>query len=397
MGDLKFTMFDLIRDPYPVYREMRKSGPIHWNEEYHCWCIIDYDVSREFFKEEHLSADLTLHLKRTVYPEKIRNTIDPLLDLCKAWLLFSDPPYHTVSRKLLAPFFGPAALDALMPKIEVEAMRLLDACSGEWDLVNQFSLPLMLFVLSEIMGFPKEDGPSLFRWGEVLVDFSASLIRTSDVIDPALEAMEQEEKYLKALIKKAVASDNPSFIKTVYQGMQEMECDVDDLWKWMSFLLIAGAGTTRDFISNGMLALLRNPSQLSLLQEKPELLSLALEELLRFDAPGQSAFRTATQDIEISGVTIKKGDQIRIFFGAINRNPKDFKNPDTLDITRSPNKHISFGAGVHFCIGNVLARAISRFVFSEIIKRFPNLTLVTKDPERINIVGLRGVKSLIVK
>jgi len=397
MNNSTYTLFDLIRDPYSIYKAMRKLGPIHWDTKYQYWCVIDYTIARELFKDTRLSSDVTPYLTETMYPEKSRETAQDLIDLFKSWILLSDPPYHTISRKILYPSFSPASIAKLTPKIKAQTKLLLDAVGNEWDLVEQLSRPLVVFAITEILGLPKEDAPLFFQWNADLGTFSEAVVRTADLTEPALRAVAGEKSYFQNLIKEAVRSDKKSFIKTTYQSMQEMQVNVDDLWKWLSLLLIAGTETTRNLIGNGMLALLQHPSQFELLRDDPTLIQSAVEELLRFDAPIQSLMRVATEDIQVADVTIKTGQYVRFFYGAINRDPKGFENPDTLDITRSPNKHLSFGAGIHFCLGHALARLTASVCFSEVIKRFPNLKLVTQDPEWVGGVTLRGVKSLVVK
>jgi len=397
MNSPKYTLFDLIHDPYPVYKEMRKLGPIHWNKEYQCWCVVDYAVSRELLKEPRLSCDITPYIKNTVYPENLREKSGPVIDLFKSWIFLSDPPGHTVCRKILSPSFSPSEVALLIPKITEQVALLLNACGDEWDVMAQFSEPLVLFVITEIMGLPKKDAAMFFQWNKDLSAFMDSVIRTPDLIDPALKVVAEQKAYFHKIIEDALHSDKPSFIKTVHQGMQELQCDVNELWKWLSFLLAAGIETSRSFIGSALLALLQHPSQFALLRDKPDLLETAIEELLRYEPSIQSVLRVAKEDIQINDVTIKTGEYVRFFYGAVNRNPKDFKEPDVLDITRSPNKHLSFGAGIHFCLGQALARSTACIAIPAVLKRYPNLKLVTQDPEWVGGVTFRGLKSLGVK
>jgi len=397
MGNPKYTLFDLIRDPYPVYKAMQKSGEIHWNNEYHHWCVVGYTVSRELLKDPRLSSDFTPYIKNTGYPIEMREKVGPVIDLFKSWLFLSDPPNHTVCRKILSPSFSPSEVALLEPKITEQAALLLEACEDEWDVMEQFAEPLAAFVITEIMGLPKEDASLFFQWNTDLSAIMDAVIRTPEVVEPALKAIAEQKLYFKKIIEAAVRSDKPSFIKTTYQGMQEMDCDVNDLWKWLSSLLLAGVQTSRDFIGSAILALLQHPSQFQLLRDKPSLLEAAVEELLRYEPSIQSSLRIAMEDISIADVTIKSGEFIRFFYGAINRNPKDFEKPDVLDITRSPNKHLSFAAGIHFCLGQALARTTASIAIPAVLKHYPNLKLVTQDPEWVGGVTFRGLKSLGVK
>lgn len=395
MKPTEWTLYDWVKNPSEVYAKMRAAGPIHWNDEYHGWLVIDYGLARELLKDPRLSSDTTESLKLTAFPKKSRDKVDPLLKLYQSWLIFSDPPYHTALRKVLNPHFTKSALADRAKSIEKHARDLLSQCSGEWDVMKQFAGPLPLRVMADLMELSYEEIPNFLEWDAQLALFIEAVLRSPDITADALSAMENQKQFFSKAIERA-SSDG--FINTLWSELKtESVFSEDTYWQVLSMLLATGTETTRNLIGSGLFALLKHPEQYQLLQQKPALLDSAIDECLRFYSPIQSVFRKATDDIEINDIKIQKDHYVRIILGAINRDPNSFENPDTFDITRNPNKHLSFGAGIHFCIGQVLARLEAQIVFPIILEEFPNLELVTKDPEWIGGTTFRGLKSYIVR
>lgn len=391
----QWSIFDWVRNPPEVYAKMRASGPIHWNEDYKGWLVIDYDLARELLKDPRLSSDTTEALKLTAFPKRSREQVEPLLDLLRSWLIFSDPPYHTALRKVLNPYFAKSALAERAKSIEMHARNLLSNCEGEWDFMEKFAGPLPARVMADLMGLPYDAILDFLSWDAQLASFIGSAVRSPDVTAGALMAMRYQKQFFNQVIA-AAAPD--SFLVSLKSALEQEDLfSKDDFWKILSMILATGTETTRNLIGSGMFALLSNPEQYQLLQQKPELLDSAIDECLRFYSPVQSVFRLATDEIAINDIKIEKGHYVRIILGAINRDPNSFENPDRFDITRNPNKHLSFGAGVHFCLGQVLARLEAQIVFPIILEKFPQLQLVTQDPEWVGGTTFRGIESFFVK
>lgn len=391
----EWTLFDWVENPPEVYAKMRAAGPIHWNNEYHGWLVIDYDMARELLKDSRLSSDTTEALKLTTFPVRSREKVEPILDLYRSWLIFSDPPYHTALRKVLNPYFSKTALAERAKSIEQHARELLSQCSGEWDVMEKFAGPLPSRVMADLMELPYKAIPDFLKWNAQIAAFIESVLRSPGITADALSAMEHQRQFFNKAIESA-SSDG--FLARLWAEIETNDLlPKENYWQLLSMLLATGTETTRNLIGSGLFALLSHPDQYQLLQQKPELFDSAIDECLRFCSPIQSVFRLAIDDIKINDMTIEKGHYVRIILGAINRDPDSFENPDEFDITRDSNKHLSFGAGIHFCIGRMLARLEAQTVFPIVLEKFPNLKLVAKEPEWIGGTTFRGIKSFFVE
>lgn len=398
MAAFEFTLFDLIHNPYAIYKKMRECGPIYWDPKYKCWFVTDYEIAKTLLKDARVSSDISPYLYETTFPVKSREKIQPLMDLFASWLVFSDPPYHTELRKILNPFFGSAALKMMEPKIKKHTVDLLGACGDDWDVTKQFSAPLTTTIITELMEMPNADADQLVQWNDVIGEFMESVVRTPEITEPALQALREQKHYLLDFIEKGLQSNKPNFVKSLHEGLQQQEkIKPDAYWHLLSMLLGAGSETTKNMIGNGLLALLQHPEQFNALKNDPSLIETAVDELLRYDTSVQSMIRHVKGTIEMGDVTIEAGQYVRIFIGAVNRNETYFEDADRFDIRRLPNKHLSFGAGIHFCIGQALARLTLRICIPAILKRFPNLKLATQALEWTGGVTLRGLKSLNVR
>jgi len=379
---VQYTYFDIIHHPDKVYDQMREQGAIHWNKKYQVWLVVRHAEARDLLRDPRLSSKITGSMELTTFPVRSRGKVKPILDLFNHWLLFSDPPYHTEMRKLLMPYFTKPALDAMTPKIKAHTEELLSHCQGEWDFVEKFARQLPAKIMADLVGLPYDDMPLFCRWNSALSDFMEAVVRTPEIVDKALSALKSEEAYF--LKPKSMQSD---FMK---QLPKEQALYV------LSMLIAAGVETSQNVLANGLYRLLSQADQWELLKKQPELLMSAINECLRYDSPAQSMLRVATEEVAVGGVTIKQGEYVRIVLAAINRDPNDFENPHQFDITRDPNKHLAFGSGIHFCIGQVLARLTASIAFPAIIKKFPHLKLKTQNPEWVGGIVLRGLKELMV-
>lgn len=372
-----------------------------WGENSRCWYVSRYSdvqaISRDLnYGKEFSSFGQVNPLIRMLPPVK------EMMEARVAFMLNQDPPDHTRLRSLVNKAFTPSMVASMRPHIQKITDSLLDAVEkgGRMDLVEQFAFPLPVTVIAEMLGVPAEDMEQFKNWSrpmaEMLEPGDASLSTKAH----AARALHQLLAYLKPLIEKRRKEPQADLISALVQAEEQgQKLTGDEVIGNVVLLLIAGHETTVSLISNGIFNLLRHPDQLELLKEKPELIATAVDELLRFDSPVQLTRRLASEDVEIAGEQVKEGQMLVLLLGSANRDPDYFENPDTMDITRKENKHLSFGTGIHHCLGAALAQAEGQIAIGTIFARFPNLKLeaTEKDIEYKLPFALRGPISLPVR
>jgi cytochrome P450 len=289
-------------------------------------------------------------------------------------MLRHDPPDHTRLRQLVAKAFTPRMVEQLRPRVQAIAEALLDAVAGrgEMDLIDDYAFPLPITVIAEMLGIPPADRGQFRDWSDVLV-------RTAPphTIGPeAIAAAEGLGRYLEARIEERRRAPADDLIAGLLQAEEAGDkLGKEELQGMVYLLLVAGHETTTNLIGNGVLALLQHPDQLARLRRDSALLPSAVEELLRFCAAVVMSTRYAAEDVALGGVVIPKGGMVLIVIAAANRDPTRFPNPDALDITRADNKHLSFGHGIHYCLGAPLARLEGEIALGTLLRRMPDLRL----------------------
>ena len=313
-------------------------------------------------------------------------------------MLGSDPPTQTRLRRLVSRDFTPRRIRELEPRIREIAKNLLDTAErkGEFDVMADLANPLPVMVISELLGVPPEEYRQFKNWSDKIIEADNTLPGM-----PMPEEIKTAFTELKAYFIEEIArrrkSPGSDLVSALVAAHDEAEAlSADELLQFVVLLLLAGNETTTNQIGNGMLALGRNPSSMAALRSKPELMRGAIEEMLRYDGPVQSTFRTATKDTTVGGTPIASGMGVFVIIAAANRDPAQFKNPEKFDITREPNEHLAFGEGIHFCIGAPLARMEGAIAIGAALDRFPHLRLKNPD-DAVTYKGsyfLRGLSGL---
>ncbi len=310
-------------------------------------------------------------------------------------MLDMDPPDHTRLRSLVVKAFTPRAVAELAPRIRQTCDELLDDVEGttRFDLIGALAFPLPVIVIAEMLGVPPTDRDRFKDWSQ---DAALS-------VEPALDhgqvrrvqrAFGSLREYLGALIERYQRDPQDNMISALVAVEEAGDrLTREELLMTLMLLLVAGHETTRNLIGNGMLALLRNPDQLQRLRDHPELMEPAIHELLRYDAPVQLDSRVVQEDLEIGGKRIRKGQRVIGLIGGANRDPEAFARPNTLDIGRDDRSHLSFGRGIHYCLGSSLAVLEGRIALAALLRRFSSIQLAA-EPEHIDVVVLRGVREL---
>ena len=296
-------------------------------------------------------------------------------------MLGSDPPTQTRLRRLVSRDFTPRRIRELEPRIREIARNLINAVErkGELDVMADLANPLPVMVISELLGVPPEEYLQFKKWSDKIIEADNTLPGTP-IPDDIKRAFTELKAYFADEIVRRRKNPGPDLVSALVAAHDEAEAlTADELMQFLVLLLLAGNETTTNLIGNGMLALGRNLASMATLRSKPELMRGAIEEMLRYDGPVQATFRTATKDTTIGGTPISAGTGTFVIVAAANRDPAQFKDPETFDITRNPNEHMAFGDGIHFCIGAPLARLEGSIAIGTVLERFPHLCLKNPD------------------
>lgn len=378
--DLTSSAF--IEDPYRTYEQLRRKDPVHRMRLIEAWALTRYEDVQ----------DVLIDHKRFTNAERNYDYMQyrTFLDL--------DPPDHTRLRGLVSKAFTPRAVRELGPRIQGLVDELLDAVAGKSriDLISDFAFPLPVIVIAEMLGVPAEDRARFREWSDDIA-LSVNPLLNSKQIERVQQATEELFDYFEGIIEQRRQAPQNDMISALLAAEEEGDrLTHEELLSTLMLLLVAGNETTRNLIGNGMLALLKNPAQLQRLRDRPELLDSAINELLRYDSPVQIDSRNAIDDVKIGGKRIAAGQRILAIVGAANRDPQVFANPDELDIGRDEVSHLSFGRGIHYCLGSPLAILEGRMAFTSLLERFSSIRLAS-DPVFKDQIVLRGVEALWVE
>jgi cytochrome P450 len=296
-------------------------------------------------------------------------------------MLGSDPPTQTRLRRLVSRDFTPRRIRELEPRIREIANNLIDAAerNAAFEVMADLANPLPVMVISDLLGVPPGDYQQFKDWSDKVVEADNTL-PGMPMPDEIKTAFTELKAYFIAEIARRRKNPGTDLISALVVAHDEAEAlSADELLQFVVLLLLAGNETTTNLIGNGMLALSRNPGAMAALRSKPELMRGAIEEMLRYDGPVQSTFRTATRDTEVGGTPIAAGMGVFVIIAAANRDPAKFSDPEKFDIERESNEHVAFGEGIHFCIGAPLARLEGSIAIGSALQRFPHLRLKNPD------------------
>ena len=386
---IDFTDINVINDPYPHLAELRKNGKPIWHDGLGLFLAPNHRDANEVLRNKSLGRIFTPKLPEAEWDVFNYLHADSILD--------SEPPKHTRLRSLVMKAFNKNRIEGLRPAITRLTQELLDgieAKNGEFDLIADYAEPLPVKVIAALLGFPPSDEHLLRPWSQAIVKMY-EVNPSATHKEEARKAASEFAEYVHGLMLERKAKPADDLITELAQVEEAGEkLSTHELIATCVLLLNAGHEASVNGFGNGMVAAYQNPSQWELLKSKPaEVSTTAVEEFLRFDAPLHFFDRTATQDTQVGGVDIKQGQKIVSLLGSANRDEEVFANPDTMDITRDPNPHIGFGAGIHFCIGAPLARLEMGISLPELFKRFPTLEL-DGNPVRRPTFSLRGYESV---
>ncbi|MEU8589475.1 cytochrome P450 [Streptomyces sp. NPDC048664] len=369
-------------DPYPLYERMRDAGPVHrvlFPSGVEAWLVTGYDAAHAALNDERLGKDHRRgndrwRARASIMPE-------PQHSQLQVHLLHQDPPRHTHMRRLVADAFAPRRIESLRPRLRERADALIDALpeSGPADIVAGFAARFPFQVLAEVIGLPGELAARFDRdWGKVVQPVGPN--------DPRRPLYEARLHGLQAYIADVVAhkrdQGEDDLLSRLVVARDRHELSQQELDSIVFQLLVAGQEPVTNQITTALIALFRHPDQLARLRDEPGLLPRAVEELLRYDSAFElTTWRFFDQDSDLHGTGVPAGDSVIVSLCAANRDPRRFPDPDTLELDRSPNAHLAFGHGIHFCPGAALARTELQIALDAMLTRLPGLHLAIGDED----------------
>ncbi|MGW8883088.1 cytochrome P450 [Streptomyces sp. NPDC055749] len=388
-----------VADPYPAYTALRAAGRAHYFEPTRQWLIPHYSDVSGLLRDRRLGRTYLhrfTHEEFGLTPPPAAH--EPFHTLNGQGLLDLEAPDHTRIRRLVSKAFTPRTVERLAPTVERLAAELVDAfvASGGGDLLAEVAEPLPVAVIAEMLGVPEADRALLRPWSSAICGMF-ELNPSEETAREAVRASVDFSAYLRGLIAERRSDPGTDLISALIAAHDEGErLSEQEMISTCVLLLNAGHEATVNTTVNGWWTLFRHPEQLAALRGDHGLLPTAVEELLRYDTPLQMFERWVLDDIEIAGTVIPRGSEVALLFGSANRDPERFADPGTLDLSRPDNPHITFGAGIHYCLGAPLARIELAASFGELLRKAPDMRLVA-EPEWHPGYVIRGLKELNVE
>jgi cytochrome P450 len=364
------TTEDRTLNPFPWYSRMRETEPIHFYPDYRAWQVFRYDdVLRVLSDHTVFSSNISGGSERQ----------DPLA----ASIVTTDPPRHRQLRNLVTQAFTPRSVAGLAERITTIVNDLLDrvVARGQMDIVDDLAYPLPVIVIAELLGIPREDRDRFKAWSDAIVGASMS--------GGSNPQAEMSAYFLQMIEQRRREAQDDLICALLNAQIDGVHLTQRELLGFCVLLLVAGNETTTNLIGNAVLCLDEHPEVMAELRADPALIPAAIEEVLRYRSPVQMMYRRAATDVTLDGNPIRAGQMIMAQIGSANRDAAQFPDPDRFDIRRTPNRHIAFGHGIHFCIGAPLARLESKIALTLLLERLPDL-------RRVRSIPLHGTGSPIV-
>ncbi|MFI6392446.1 cytochrome P450 [Nonomuraea sp. NPDC050540] len=385
---------DFVAHPYDVYAELRRAEPVSFFELTGQYLVSRHADVNALLRDRRLGRSyLHVAAHEEFGQEAPPDFQEPFWRVVNAGMLDVEPPVHTRLRRLVSKAFTPRMVESLRPRVRAIAGGLVDAfvAKGGGDLLAEVAEPLPVTVIAEMLGIPDADRHLLRPWSADICGMY-ELNPSPQAQHTAVRAAAEFAGYLKDLARERGRQPGEDLVSALAQIEELTE---DELVGTCVLLLNAGHEATVNVTGNGWWSLFRNPAELERLRADHSLLPTAIEELMRWDTPLQMFERWVLEDIEVEGVAIPKGVEVALLFGSANRDPEVFPDPDRLDVGRADNPHISFGAGIHFCLGAPLARIELMESFGALLEKAPKLELVREPVWKPGYV-IRGLESLEV-
>ncbi len=385
--------YAIHEDPYPMYRRLRDEAPAYYNPELDCWALSRFaDVLNAMHDPETYSSSGGISLESST-----RSTPPMIITM--------DPPRHTKLRALVSRAFTPRRVAEMEPRVRQLARKYLDpiVAGGACDIIKEFAAKLPMDVISTMLGVPHEDQDRLRGWSDVLLHREPG---RAEVPEAGREGAANLVRYFATAMAQRRADPRDDLISALVtaevdacpeQGRRGERLADQEIIGFCFLLIIAGNETTTKMLGNALVLLARYPDQRALLVEDPGRIPGAVEEVLRYDTSTQMLARLLTRDVETHGRRMERGKKVLLLLGAGNRDEREFERPDVFDILRRPERTLSFGHGIHFCLGASLARLEGRIALEEIHARIPDYEVDERGLERVHSANVRGYAAVPIR
>lgn len=378
-------------DPYPIYRRLREIDPIH-QSHFGYWVISRY---RDVDTVLHAPAASSEFYRNETWANRRGGAESPLMRSVQDWMLMLDGPAHRRIRRVIGEVFTRSSVERLRPRISTETNRLLSVMGeGESDLIECLALPLPVTVICELLGFPARDRDHCRRWTEQISRVIDPSITSEDTVGMNAAEVEFREYVADQLDERRSVPREDILSLLLHAEVDGVRLTDREIIANVLFLFVAGHETTVNLIGNGMLALLRHPDQLQMLRDNPGMISDAITEITRYDAPVQIVSRILTDEVRLEDATLPEGAKVMLLLGAASRDPARYPDPDRLDLTRTGTRTLAFSGGPHYCIGAALGKLETSIVLTELLRRFSKIELASEQLVWRPNVSFRGLREL---
>ena len=396
--DFRPDSLEFLRDPFPVFHRMREQDPVHWSPKLKAWVLTRYDDIKAVCLDKEVSSDRLRPFFATLPgPEAAR--IGQIVRYLTHWMVFRDPPEHTRLRRLTSKVFNLQSMNAMRPAAEELVQWLFEKIGNrkDVDFIADFAGPLPALVIMAMLGVPKEELAKVKRMSDEMALFIGSSRMSADKYDIAERATKEMAGFFLELIQDRKQNPRTDLLSQLVALEDDGDrLSEDELVATCILLLFAGHETTTNHIANGLLSLLRFPREFDLLREKPELAPRAVEELLRYDGPSGAQVRVVKVAQEMRGRQLKPGDRVFIMLNAANRDPEAYEQPDRLHLARGGPAHLTFGFGMHICLGFPLARMEGQVALPAVARHWKDIALAVPEAklEWLNSMVFRGMQAM---
>lgn len=392
---------EFLGDPFPIYRRLREQDPVHWSPRLKAWVLTRYDDVKGVLLDRTISSDRMRPFFATLPgPEAAR--IGEIIRYLSTWMVFRDPPDHTRLRRLTSKVFHVQSMHAMRPQVEALVAWLLGQIGDreQIDFIGDFAGPLPALVIMAMLGVPREQLAMVKKLSDDMALFIGSSRMAPEKYDIAEKATHEMAVFFRELIKFRRIKPEPDLLsQLVHLDENGDRLSEEELIATCILLLFAGHETTTNHIANGLLALLRFPDEMAALRADPGLAARAVEELLRFDGPSGVQARIVQVEYALRGKTLRPGDRMFVMLSAANRDPEAYEDPDRLVLARDGVPHLSFGFGLHICLGFPLARLEGQIALPAVLKHWSRIELAVPEArlDWLNSMVFRGMTAMPVR
>jgi len=388
-----------MADPFPAFARLRVEDPIHWSPVLKAWVVTRYEDVRSVLLHDDMSVS-KLDAFYASLPAEDAGRMREIVHYLNLWVAFQDPPDHTRLRLILRKAFMASSFNSMDDTIEEIVAHLLNGLEGRdhIDFIADYALLVPAFVIMDLLGVPRDMLPPIKEWADDMAVFIAGARNAADKYERAARGCRNMADYFRTLIDERRRDRRTGFLLDLINAREAGDTlSEDELVATCILVLFAGHETTTNLIGNSLLTLLKHPDKFAEFRADPALTDTACEELMRYDGPSNGIVRSVARDHEIGGKTLRAGDRVYVMLNAANRDPDMFADPDRLDFTRRPNRHLVFGLGIHTCLGLQLARQEGRIALRAFVDRFPDVALIDgREPTWQDAMVPRGTKTLPV-